>query len=82
MTRDRCVLCGEMIAADDPDAVEVGGGLAHVGCIEEHDHERGLFGEPDPERSVATGRAAAFECSLAEIEIERRRAPRRKRKAG
>ncbi|MGD0178943.1 MAG: hypothetical protein ABR880_23175 [Candidatus Sulfotelmatobacter sp.] len=87
MTRlmaDRCVLCGEPIAADDADAVEVGDGLAHGDCIAERDDE-GLFGDQDPE-SAATGRGAAFECSTAELERERReRAMRRakdRRKAG
>ncbi|MGD0567047.1 MAG: hypothetical protein ABSA78_01480 [Candidatus Sulfotelmatobacter sp.] len=77
MTRERCVICGELIAADDPDALEVGGGLAHEECIEEHDDERGLFREPDSERSAATGRAAAFECSVAEIQRQRRNFRRR-----
>jgi hypothetical protein len=68
MTRERCVLCGELIDTDDPDAVEVGGGLAHEECIEERGDE-GLFGESDP----ATGRdAASFECSVVELARERR----------
>jgi len=79
MTRERCVLCGELIDADDPDAIEVGGGLAHEECIEEHDDERGLFGEP--ERSAAIGRAAAFECSLAEIQRQRAAEGRRRRRS-
>jgi len=79
MTSERCVLCGEMIAADDPDAVEVGGGLAHEECLVEHDDEPGLF-EPDPEcRAAATGRtAASFECSTYELERMARSARRAK----
>lgn len=76
---ERCVLCGEMIAANDPDAVEVGGGLAHGECIEEHDDEPGLFGEQDPD---SAGRGAAFECSVAELAIQRARRRSARRKAG
>lgn len=95
MTRERCVLCGEMIAADDPDAVEVGGGLAHEDCLTSwpfggragrrrraEREDDGLFGSQDPE-SAATGRAA-FECSTAELQRQARAARRSKerRKAG
>lgn len=79
MTRERCVLCGEMTAADEPDVVEVGGGLAHEGCIAERDDD-GLFGSQDPE-SAASGRAAAFECSTAEIQRQRAAEGRRRRRA-
>jgi hypothetical protein len=81
MTRERCVLCGELVAADERDVVEVGGALAHGECVEEREDD-GLFGEPDPERSAATGRAAAaaFECSTAEIEREARQQAARKRR--
>jgi hypothetical protein len=80
----RCVLCSEAVEAGDLDVVEVGGGIVHGDCLAEREDE-GLFDEPVPE-SAATGRAAAsFECSLAELERERRaRAVRRskERKAG
>jgi hypothetical protein len=76
--RERCVLCGELIAGDEPDAVEVGGGIVHEDCLALREDE-GLFGsEPDP----ATGRAAAsFECSVVELARERReRATRTRRR--
>jgi hypothetical protein len=77
----RCVLCGGPVEGD-LDAVEVhGDGLMHEACPDQcGDEERGLFGEPESESSsAATECAAAFECSLAEIERERRqRAARRK----
>ena len=76
MTSERCVLCGELIDADEPDVVEIGGGLAHEECSEERDDEPGLFGEQDPD---SAGRGAAFECSLSELAIQRaRRRARRK----
>ncbi len=80
----RCPLCGKEIEADDLDAVEVGGGLAHGDCLAEHDDE-GLFGDQDPEVRSATGRSAAsFECSTAELERQARAARRSKerRRAG
>jgi hypothetical protein len=76
MTRERCALCGELTAADEPDVVEVGGGLAHEDCLAERDDE-GLFGEPD----LATGRdAASFECSVVELARERRERAARTRR--
>jgi hypothetical protein len=75
MSRERCVLCGELIDAGDPDAVEVGGGLAHGDCIAEREDE-GLFGDPE-----ATGRAASFECSTAELQRQRAADGRRRRRA-
>jgi hypothetical protein len=58
MTRERCVLCGEMIAADEPDVMEIGGGLAHEGCVAERDDD-GLFGSQDP-GSAVTGPRRGF----------------------
>ena len=40
MTRGRCCLCGELIAGDDPDAVEVGGSIVHEDCLAEHVEEQ------------------------------------------
>lgn len=79
MTTDRCALCGEEIEADDPDAVEVGGGIVHEECLAEREDD-GLFGSQDPE-SAASGRAAAFECSTAEIQRQRAAEGRRRRRA-
>ena len=47
----RCPLCGKEIEADDLDAVEVGGGLAHGDCLAEHDDE-GLFERSDTRGTV------------------------------
>jgi hypothetical protein len=73
----RCALCGEPVEAGDLDAVEVGGGIVHEECLGEREDEQGLFGEPDPERLAATGRAAAFECSVTELQRQRRNSRRR-----
>ena len=74
---ERCALCGERVEAGDLDAVEVGVGIVHEDCLALREDE-GLFGsEPDP----ATGRAASFECSVAELARERReRAARTRRR--
>jgi hypothetical protein len=75
---ERCALFGERVEAGDLDAVEVGGGIVHEDCLAERKDD-GLFGEPDPE-SAAAGRGAAFECSTAEIERERRQRSARRAK--
>lgn len=48
-TIEKCYLCGQPIDPGDPDAMDVGGGLAHEGCIEEHD-DGDFSGQPDPEK--------------------------------
>ncbi len=74
----RCAPCGEPVEIDDDAVIVHGGGLAHGECIAEHEDEPGLFGEQDPE-SAATGRGgAAFECSTAELERQRRNFRRRR----
>lgn len=80
MTRERCVLCGELIEACDFDAVEVGGGIVHGDCLAEREDD-GLFGSQDPESAAATRRAAAsFECSVVELARERRERATRTRR--
>ncbi|MFZ0418427.1 MAG: hypothetical protein WAM04_09985 [Candidatus Sulfotelmatobacter sp.] len=68
-TRERCALCGRPINPDEDDALQVNAGFVHQSCLEQYDGEDAIILEREQMR----------ECSVAEIQRQRRQA---RRKAG